>query len=339
MHLLNPYEDLVFEAPDDPEPSPVRRGHKPPIRDRMLTMSALANLPEPEPLIEDTIDLGTVTVLAGYWGTLKSFIALDWAASIATGRPWMGRPTTRRRVLYIAGEGAYGIYGRLEAWQHGWRREIGDEAFTLLPDPVHLLNVNDVAELCHVVEEDGYGCVFVDTVSKSIAGADENSAKDMSTVVANLYAIQQSTHGGTVTALHHTGKDKTTVRGSSALEAGVDSVYVTEGSADALTMSRTKRKDGPLVDVHNLRFSPVAGTRSGVIQALPDIGISQSVQQVLNHFRETYSETGATKAQLVDSCGLPKTTAYRAINDLVGSSWLVNTGTDQRPFYKLGGSR
>ena len=67
---------------------------------RLLSASALANLPAPEPLIDGVLDQGTVALLYGKWGTLKTFIALDWAASVATGRPWQGRATKQRKALH-----------------------------------------------------------------------------------------------------------------------------------------------------------------------------------------------------------------------------------------------
>jgi AAA domain len=78
---------------------------RPGLADKLLTRSALAELPTPTPLIDNVLDKGTVALLYGKWGTGKSFIALDWAASVATGRNWQGRPTERLRVLYIAAEG------------------------------------------------------------------------------------------------------------------------------------------------------------------------------------------------------------------------------------------
>jgi len=349
----NPYTDLVIPHDDEPpfdpwddmaptgpapEPGPARE-RPAGIRGRLYSVSDLAALPEPRPLIQRTLDLGTVALLAGYWGTLKSFTALDWGASIATGRPWMGRRTEPKKVLYIAGEGAYGIAQRLESWQKGWRREIPDDMFTLLPAPVPLLNSTAVLELCGLVAEDGYGVVFVDTISKSIAGADENSAKDMSKAVESLYLIQSHTRGGTVIGIHHTGKDKTTVRGSSALEAGVDTVYITEGSPDRLTLSRTKRKDGPTEDVHNMRFSAVAGTRSGVVEALADShGPSEKEVSALDIFSAQFSETGATRNEFVGALvegGMSQSTAYKVANALVKGGSLVDRGTPSRPRFWL----
>lgn len=331
------YDDIDFGPPDDPASNiqPMRPGAAP-LRQRMLTRGQLANLPEPRPLIDRTIDLGTVSVLAGYWGTCKSFIGLDWAASVATGRAWQHRDVAPRRVLYIAGEGAYGLHKRLRAWEENAGRDILDEQLTVITRPVHLLRPLDVLELCGVMKGDGYGYVVVDTVSKSIPGADENSAKDMSVVVDSLYRILDATDDGAVTAVHHTGKDKTTIRGSSSLEAGVDTVYLTEGDPQNLRLSRTKRKDGPLQDVLNLQLHDVPGTGSAVIDSVVPSGNSASAMTLLEHFDNTFSETGATKKEIVDTCGLAAPTAYRAINHLAKTGQLVNAGTDARPRYVRG---
>jgi hypothetical protein len=87
---------------NEPEDTPVYADH-------LLTRSALRKLPDPEPLINNVLDQGTTALLYGRWGTAKTFIALDWAASVATGRPWQGRKTVQRRGLYVVAEGAFGF--------------------------------------------------------------------------------------------------------------------------------------------------------------------------------------------------------------------------------------
>lgn len=304
---------------------------------RLLTRAQLATLPTPSPLIADTLDLGTVSVLAGYWGTLKSFIAMDWAASIATGRPWMGRATQQHRVLYVAAEGAHGMHDRLTSWETAWRRDIPTEQLTVLPAAAHLGNHVDVLELCHIITTGKFNYVVIDTLAKSITGMDENSAKDMGVAVGALYQIGEATEGGTVTALHHTGKDKTTVRGSSALEAGVDTVYTTEGTSHSLTLARTKRKDGPQADTMHLRFHPVPGTSSGVVESQTAVGISHSQGELLSHFRSHFSATGASRSMVRDSLSMSSSTFYRTVNALVSEGMLINEGTDKQPFYRLPG--
>lgn len=86
------------------------------IASRVVDREALSRLPKPTPMIGETLDRGNVAMLAGMWGSAKSFVALDWAACIATGKPWQGRRVDRGRVLYVIAEGAQGLSVRLDAW-------------------------------------------------------------------------------------------------------------------------------------------------------------------------------------------------------------------------------
>jgi hypothetical protein len=113
---LAPVPDLP-PPPDDP--GPPDEPTTPVLVDRLLTRSALRSLPDPQPLIDNVLDQGTTALLYGKWGTAKTFIALDWAASVATGKAWQDRTTEQCRVLYVVGEGAFGFKGRIDAWEVG----------------------------------------------------------------------------------------------------------------------------------------------------------------------------------------------------------------------------
>lgn len=306
------------------------------MADYVLDRSELAQLPEPEPLIEDTIDLRTVALLAGYWGTGKSFLGLDWAASVATGRPWQGRQTTQGRVLYIAAEGAYGLHQRLTAWESAWQRTIDPKTLHVLPAPVNLGNDKHVAEAAALIRAQRFQLVVIDTVARCAVGLDENSAKDMGKVVDALYRLKNATAAGTVLAIHHTGKDRATIRGSSALEAGVDTVYQIEGDPGLLKLERTKRKDGPLADVHQLGLEPIPGTGSVVLQATRGLGKRPTAETLLSQFVTSFSQAGASKSELRQASGMASSSFYRALNDLLAQGEIVNVGTDKRPHYRLG---
>lgn len=306
------------------------------LASRIVNRAQLANLPKPSPLIDDTIDRGTVAVLAGYWGTCKSFVAQSWAASIATRTPWFGRPVEPSSVLYVAAEGAHGLDARLQAWEADNGAVIPADALQVLPAQVHLGNANDVLELCGILHQSPHTVLVIDTLAKCMAGMDENSSKDMGQVVANLYRLRESMgSAGTVVAVHHTGKDKATIRGSSALEAGVDTVYLTEGDPATIALSRTKRKDGPVSDRLTLTLEAVDGTESAVLHSQMGVGMEGANGRLLSHFRSHFAATGATSTQLCESSGMPSSSFYRARNSLVDSGILLNVGTDQRPFYQL----
>jgi hypothetical protein len=307
----------------------------PVLADLLLTRSALRELPKPEPLIDNVLDQSTVALLYGKWGSYKSFIALDWAASMATGRAWQGRSTQQCRVLYIAAEGAFGLSGRMDAWEQGWRTTIHDGTLDTLPRPVNLTNTAEVRNLAALIDWNGYGFIVVDTLARCMVGADENSAKDCGVVVDALHQLRERTPNGrgTVTGVHHAGKDGKTFRGSSAFEAGADTVYSTTLDGAAVILDREKRKDGPQADNHRLQLDLIDGTESGVIGVSRGHEQSGQTHKLLTTFVHNFATTGASKADLRTVADMSPATFHRAINALLQSGDLINTGTDKRPFY------
>lgn len=335
LMTVQQHAQVVPLHPDTGEPA-----GPPTLAQRLLTRSALNELPDPEPLIDNVLDRGTTALLYGRWGTGKSFVALDWAASVATGRRWQERASEHLRVLYVAAEGAFGMKARTHAWETGWGTKISDEHLHVLPTPVNLTRPGEVRELAALIDTNGYDFIVLDTLARCMAGADENSAQDCGIVVEHLDLLRRHTPGGrgVVLGVHHTGKDGLTMRGSSALEGGVDTVYRVTADGGVSTLERRKRKDGPEDDVHHLKLAPIEGTGSVVLECLtPDFGVRHRTRTVslMSQFMSHFAATGATGSQLLEVTDLPRATAYRALNDLLQRGELVNVGTEKRPFYKL----
>jgi hypothetical protein len=335
------HDDPYWDAPppDEPPDHDNAEPTTPVLADKLLTRSALRDLPDPEPLIDNVLDQGTVALLYGKWGTGKSFIAQDWGANVGTGRAWQGRYAHQCRILYIAAEGAHGLKNRLQAWETGWNTAVGDGQLDILPQPVNLTRPLEADNLAALIAWNGYGFVILDTLARCMVGADENSAKDCGVVVDVLHRLRQHTPGGrgVILGVHHAGKDGKTFRGSSVFEAGADTVYsVTQDPDDgAIILSREKRKDGPIVDTHRLKLDPIDGTGSCVLSSSHLRETKGRDEALLSHFESHFADTGATPTQLCDTIELPRATFYRALNDLVKRAILLNTGTDKRPFYKL----
>ncbi|MDV8003172.1 AAA family ATPase [Rhodococcus sp. IEGM 1408] len=332
---MNPDFDAYLATVHEFPTAPAR----PSLASRIVDRAGLARLPQPTPFIADTLDRGTVAMLAGSWGSAKSFVALDWCACIATGKPWQGRTVDRGRVLYVAAEGAQGISVRLDSWEAAWGTKVPSERFSVLPGSVNLTQSQSVEELAAHVEAEGFAVVVIDTLARNAAGAEENSARDMGIVVDSAYRLLAATPSGRgiVIIVHHAGKNGT-VRGSSALEAGCDTVYQTAKDGAAVTLKRTKRKDGPPEDRHDLTLSDVPGTKSatlGVHRVRQDADMAGRARELLSVFVSVFASTGASKADLRDAADMPSATFSRSLNTLVGNGSLVNVGSDMRPFYKL----
>lgn len=300
---------------------------------RIITRDDLARLPAPEPLIGDTLDRGTVAVLAGSWGSGKSFLALDWAACVATGRPWQGREIDRQRVLYVAAEGASGLHARLSAWETAWGTTVHPDYLNVLPLAPNLSRASERLALIDAVKLNGYGLVVIDTLAKCAVGMDENAAKDMGVLVDVLYRIQAATPHGAVLVLHHAGKSGT-IRGSSALEAGVDTVYLVRKDGDEVTVPRAKAKDRAQEDEHHLVLRPIDSTESAILSVRDDVRTISRTEELMSVFMSAFSETGASKADLRAAADMAPASFSRALNNLVRDGSLVNTGTGRTPFYR-----
>lgn len=308
--------------------------HARPLADEIRTIPELLAQPAAKEVIADTFDEGTVCLLAGYWGTAKSFIGVSISGSLATGTPWYGRNVIQRRVLYIAAEGTYGIGARFHAWSTLHGVTIPERDLEVLSIPVQLTDPEKVKELCAVIEAHQYQFIVVDTLSKSIVGIDENSAKDMSMAVTALYDILDATHGGNVLVIHHTGKDKTTVRGSSALEAGVDIAYLAESDGDLFRLKRTKRKDGPLEDERSFELIPIDGTNSVALSVRWGVDMSSNAKALLSTLVQNFGAAGASKAELRAAADMAPSSFFRALKSLTEQGLVTTSGTEARPHYK-----
>jgi predicted ATP-dependent serine protease len=215
---------------------------------RQIDLEGLLALPEPDPMIEGILDWGTVTLLSGPSGKGKSFIALDWALSVATECAWMEHSVVPGHVLYVAAEGGHGQSKRVKAWLNLHKFDLSQPTIKMVIDPINLSNSGQVDRLVQIVHDEEYDLVVIDTLAKCTAGVDENSASEMGLVIAALYKIRDAIeeNGTSVLVVHHTGYDTKRARGSSAIVAGVDSVYDlnADDPRDMIRIQCSKRKDG-----------------------------------------------------------------------------------------------
>lgn len=83
---------------------------------RLYRKSDWAKLPAMRWLIKDLVPLHGTTLLFGQPKIgKKSFIGISQACAAATGKDWCGHATRKTKVLYVVGEGFYGILRRQSA--------------------------------------------------------------------------------------------------------------------------------------------------------------------------------------------------------------------------------
>ena len=107
---------------EDAEPSTDKT---PVLADILLTRSALLELPDPEPLIDDVLDQGTVALLYGMWGVGKSSIGFDWGP--ASPLPGRGRTDTQSSAECCTWPPRAPTASKdVRAWEQGWHTKIND---------------------------------------------------------------------------------------------------------------------------------------------------------------------------------------------------------------------
>lgn len=177
-------------------------------------------------MVKGLLSANTMSVIYGPSNSGKTFFAMDLAYRISAGIYWHGRRVKRSSVLYLATEGGNGVANRVVALRdaHG-----EGEHFFIRRKPLDLLaNDNDANLIVDIVngikEHTGIpgSLVVIDTLSRAIAGGDENGAQDITSVIKRCDIIREKT-GAHIMLIHHTGKDTSRgARGHSSLRAAVD---------------------------------------------------------------------------------------------------------------------
>ncbi len=226
---------------------------------QLLTTAQLSDLPPQRPLIKDMLCLDNLAWLAGAPGSYKSFMAIAWAMSVATGVPYLGHETVHAPTVYVTGEGKSGLWDRVEAWKRGNPPQ--DKGYWF-PQTTHALS-DDWRLLIQACVDVEARLIVLDTQSNMTAGMDENSAKDMSTWVMRLQDLQAAT-GACVLVLHHSSKGGESLRGSSVLHGAADSVYAMERlNPEPFSEARVwnpKQKDMPQAKEFYVRPVVTAGS-------------------------------------------------------------------------------
>jgi RecA-family ATPase len=204
-------------------------------------------------LIQDVIPEKSFVALYGPPASFKSFIAMDIAECIASGRPWLGKEINGTGpVLYIAGEGHGGIGARIAAIKQHHNTPDSAQVYVVRSQINLRSSVDDFTNLILAIDElvQGLGVdlrmIVIDTLARAFGGGNENSSDDMGAFIQATGKIQNR-YKCSLMLLHHAGKDTTKgLRGHSSLLGAVDTqmeiMRFPETTKGLILMS--KQKDG-----------------------------------------------------------------------------------------------
>ena len=249
-------------------------------------------------LIQGVIPQRSFVALYAPPASFKSFVALDIAECIATGRPFLGNEITRRgAVLYIAGEGHGGIGSRIKALKTHHKTPENTPVYFLRRQVNLRSSKTDLQDLVAAIDdlkavgEIEFELIIIDTLARSFGGGNENASEDMGSWITAAGAIQQRYTCGLL-VVHHAGKDATKgLRGHSSLLGAVDTeleiIRIEGADPPKGILHISKQKDGE--DGQRIGFKMVEVTTgsSGVIDfegasslaVMPDKEIDTTVKQ------------------------------------------------------------
>lgn len=208
---------------------------------RVLVGDAIDQLADPTWLIDGILPEG-LSMAYGPPAAGKSFVALSWAAAIASGRTWYRRDVAHAPVVYIAAEGAGGMKVRRRSWMSA-NHQTSLPHLAIIPQPVDPTDPGQQADLVRHVERLGACLIVWDTVARCMGG-EENDTEAMKAFVAALDRIRDRTAASQL-VVHHSGKDASKgARGSTVLEGACDGVFaVTQSASRTVQLSCRKAKD------------------------------------------------------------------------------------------------
>lgn len=331
-------------------PSPGLPAGRKSLLDQVIGMDDLRMLAPPDPLIDGLIYHGEMAQLSGNPGSFKSFLSLAWACAVATEcRSWEGhRITNPGPVVYIAAEGASGLWLRIAAWCQISGVDPGRLLGRLfvLPTAAQLGSFIDIAEVTQLVRERGARLVVMDTRHRMTTGLDENSAKEQGTAIRHCDLIREET-GTAVLLVHHSSRAGTAGRGSSAWDGAVWSDLRIKAEGRTAEIKCEKHKDAPDGCKHTYHLKTVVVDQATMPErdererttlvpvldsgALDSNALASNQTSILELIRTMATGSGMRSSEIRDmsitDLGMSRATAYRAIKDLAKFGRIVNVGT------------
>lgn len=217
--------------------------------DRPLRVLRVAEVP-PEPtgqsawLVENLWSRQAVGVLGGQPKTAKTFLALEIALAVASGTPCLGRfpvPEPGPVLFFAAEDAPRQIHARLRGLAQARGVDFDTlPVFLILTQQLRLDLDRDLARLTQVVDTLRPRLLILDPFIR-VHRLDENSAREISALLADLRALQRRFELA-VLLVHHTRKNNGQVsgqelRGSGDLYAWGDSYLYLRKSHDQLQLA------------------------------------------------------------------------------------------------------
>ena len=239
-----------------------------PVRDKLafeFTRADALTLSEIKWVVDDYIEADSLAQVFGDPGGGKSFVSIDLACCVATGKDWHGHQVQQGAVFYIAGEGHNGLARRFKGWELGNGATLDGAPLFKSHRAAQLYDATEAALVADSIKTLSAECghipsmIVIDTLARNMGG-DENSTQDMNSFIQHLDTYLRQDYKCCVLVVHHSGAmDKDRSRGSTALKGALDAEYKCQLDSGTKTIQfeSKKMKDAEMPAAKNFQITQV----------------------------------------------------------------------------------
>lgn len=311
------------------------------MRAELLDTDGLDSIDDLTPLVRGVLSLDTVARINGKSTHGKSFVVLDLAGHIGTGRPWHGHEVRQGEVVYLVAEGARGVRRRVRAWERYYGVRMTGVRF--LPRPVDVSSPQWKV-LGALMAEIRPALVVIDTQARVTVGMDENDNSEMGILVDRMERMRRAS-GACVLLVHHLGHSGEEGRGATAVKAALQTELLVTRKGRVVTLTNPKQKDDgdeltvrlamTTVDLDEdqdgyplTSLVLVPETPATVVPADWIENATENQARILGVVADHFPLVGGTKAEvratLHERFGqMPRTSFNRAWDSVVGKDYLI----------------
>lgn len=284
-------------------------------------------LPDRDSVVDGLLREESITAIDAYRGYGKTMLCLAIANEVAWGGsigPWT--IPDARNTLYVDAEMVeQDLKGRARALNKGrpMNRQPGtlhfysnSYAYKIGLKPASLLEPRWRAAVLNSIDDLDIGLLVLDNLSSLARGIDENDKVHFDPI--NEWLIEVRNHGIAIILLHHTGKNKSEQRGTSAHQDNLDTALLLErprgykdhmGCRILITPTKDRGQvlnaDSYILQLETMKSGRMAFTAESVE------GANYATELLRADHTLTYAEARDK--------GVPKTTFYRARAELIAA--------------------
>nr|WP_255700466.1 AAA family ATPase [Dethiosulfovibrio faecalis] len=285
--------------------------------DWLIPVSEFVKKPAPiKWLIKGWVQANACMMMFGPSGSGKTFVAIDMALRIASDiDDWQDNRVRHGGVIYLAGEGHYGLKARIAGWLSYFGVAPKTLSLWVSRDGCDLNTAEGYRRTVENISKTGMpvSLIVIDTLHRFLQG-DENSAQDAKTMLDACSRLMRE-FDCSVLLVHHTGvaqEAQKRARGSSAWKGAQDiEISVCNKGSGAITVEQTKSKDTELAQPIQLQQEEIDvpgwidedgdQVTTVVLRAREeetDIEPKKKLPESLNFAMNTYREAAYKKGRL-----------------------------------------